>query len=930
MRAPIFQLKGLDRYATFVFLISVFLNLTFLTHILLDISAWIGSRLTLSSNQVIQGQMAISGSGNKIIETALISIIPIIVSLLLILLVTPIISNSRILETINYSTSLFLIHILSILFYFLKSELNDPTITENANFKNFLIHYLNVPEVIPLISTFTLYLFSIILFFNTKLNFKLTLDLCIRLSFIPLLSAFSTSLILQIIRLLNLSPYLMQLTSGNARILAFFTIFISLVFLFSILIIMKSFSLESILRFNVVLILPLLSPFSLPAKYFFTLFFFTSVLFLYCSYIAIHHLRITNLFNSFYYSVLGIFLFLPDRPNSVDYDLYSSGEYLTPLQQFLSFGKLPYLDISPARGIFQNYLIPLISRLLFGNAPAYYFYGTLFFSLFFSIVFYIFLLPYTNSVLLKIITVFIWPQILTNFLYLNYALSLVVLIFCFLNKQLFVHLRSAPLIPIASILLILLMPFEGLVTAILIHILFLYFLQSGKHFSLRWILLYLSGYAVLFLSIVRNMLFGAIDYVYQQGSVNHLAHSISLKTSMDKSTYPEFLRSGLLLVITSIILIILAIHFYSVLNSKEIVVLVFLGLFLCLMIPRVYGRIDDGLSRHGGLSILALTLVLPISLYCFETILSVQLARVVLSSVLFCILLFLPKQPNFAFGDLSFTPYPSKQPSFSNSIWLDNTPSEDKYLSQINNRMRQLNSMIGRFGFNFKQDEFLDLTNNGADFYYLDLPSISPQISLYNLVSYQDQEKLVSKLKDANVLVLVDSETQIGDGGPLSLRNPILFQYLFLNYEFFICQQNENRSVWAVSSSRPIPRSCSYIDKKLTYLFEDIPSMWVNSLGNMPMFWGNGFLKRSTLEITENKFSLLKMNIECNANDSSRAVILIKWGNATSKIDFNVSISKLYTFPLYAYDPLNSLPHTSFRILLPQGCSLISSFIDTI
>jgi hypothetical protein len=101
-----------------------------------------------------------------------------------------------------------------------------------------------------------------------------------------------------------------------------------------------------------------------------------------------------------------------------------------------------------------------------------------------------------------------------------------------------------------------------------------------------------------------------ILYPYFESKINNLGQGILMIDSLTPNSPPEIFRSAALLGIAFMFIVI--IKNIKKVNKGNLLLPLTLFFYTILLIPKVYGRIDEGLSRHGFFSILVLSIILPI------------------------------------------------------------------------------------------------------------------------------------------------------------------------------------------------------------------------------------------------------------------------------------------------------------------------------
>ena len=280
------------------------------------------------------------------------------------------------------------------------------------------------------------------------------------------------------------------------------------------------------------------------------------------------------------------------------------------------------------------------------------------------------------------------------------------------------------------------------------------------------------------------MLFGALRYVLENGSINQVAYGIPWVLSWGSGN-----KAGLLFEIIRMswiyIPILGVIIIYSVLTNvrrKRYVItpLLLISIFLLLLIPYSMGRIDTGsVSRSGLAAIFGWTILFPLATWFFFS----RSSRVILILSVACIGSALNSVP-LVIGNFSSLALNK----VNTEIWKDGPkaglPNIGHAVLQEEHwtRLVKLNAILNK---NIKSNEsYLDLTSRNAQYFYLNRKPTMSITAPYNLVSSSQQKREVDHLmNNMPNLVLLDADNIIHDGGGLALRNPFLYKFILDNYD---------------------------------------------------------------------------------------------------------------------------------------------------
>lgn len=281
-----------------------------------------------------------------------------------------------------------------------------------------------------------------------------------------------------------------------------------------------------------------------------------------------------------------------------------------------------------------------------------------------------------------------------------------------------------------------------------------------------------------------SMLFGALRYVLENGSINQAAYGVPWALSWGAGN-----KAGLLFEIIRMswifIPVICVVIVYSVFKESQrkkyfVLPVIFVSIFLLLLTPYSMGRIDPGVvSRPGLAGIFGWMILLPLATWFFFK----KSNGVILILSVACI----GSALNFA--QLSIDKFSSiALTKINTGLWRDGDkagmPNIGHAILQEEHwiRLTKLNAILNK---NIKPNEsYLDLTSRNAQYFYLNRKPMISITAPYNLVSSSQQKREVSRLmNDMPNLVLLDADNIIHDGGGLALRNPFLYKFILDNYE---------------------------------------------------------------------------------------------------------------------------------------------------
>jgi hypothetical protein len=286
-----------------------------------------------------------------------------------------------------------------------------------------------------------------------------------------------------------------------------------------------------------------------------------------------------------------------------------------------------------------------------------------------------------------------------------------------------------------------------------------------------------------FFTPLGTMLFGAIRYVLENGSINQVAYGLPWDLSWTVGTKAGFVFEAIRMswvAIPIVCLIIIFVKRREFNNPKSVfypavVVLV----FTLLLIPYSMGRIDPGnVSRPGSAAIFSWAILLPI--IGWMVVRPNDRASLVLLVACMSALL------NYV--NISFAGFFSAIPSTISTALLRDGKSAGlanigtAYVQDDHwDRLTRLNALLSaRLS---SEETYLDLTSRNAQYFYLNRRPVLAVTAPYNMVLPADQMRAVVQLsKDLPTLALLEGNNVIHDGGGLALRNPYLYRFIVDNY----------------------------------------------------------------------------------------------------------------------------------------------------
>ncbi len=484
--------------------------------------------------------------------------------------------------------------------------------------------------------------------------------------------------------------------------------------------------------------------------------------------------------------------------NTIPVDDYHWGEFLLPWWLLQSFHYIPFWDYEPARGLI-NYVPGFLANLFFGNST---FLGAAFSWTTGIYANPFLLLPYLSLGFLVVsqtigtLPAFLAFLLMTSSNGVSEIDTMVTVCLCllgnlFLKRQwsrwlaIWVTIGVAFLLFApgqAGLLLLSTSPLAAfaLVQAIRKERRSLISLTCGGGFLLG---------LLFWLTPLGKMLFGALRYAIEQSSINSVAYGIRWASSRDTNpnlSYSlwEVMRTSWMLVglVAGLLLFRAIVDKTWTVRGRYAVFAIPIVLLTVLFIPRVAGRIDPGvLSRLGIASVWSICLLLPIVL-----ITALEPHRKAFSLMVVAVL-----------GGM-LVGLPSPEPLMSkpvrtidiSSVALMNGSQvglpmmgdrvviySAKQLKRLRQIKRVLQAVLN------PGETYLDLTNHGADYFYLGYPPPIQAGAVYNLPHRNQQRRAIANL-DATPppIALIAADNILHDGGTLALRSHLLYRYVVAHY----------------------------------------------------------------------------------------------------------------------------------------------------
>jgi len=400
--------------------------------------------------------------------------------------------------------------------------------------------------------------------------------------------------------------------------------------------------------------------------------------------------------------------------------------------------------------------------------------------------------------------------------------------------------------------LLLLAPGQGALAIVATGPLALFVFGRGlltERFSmLKWALVF-AGLALLLglFTPLGRMLWGAVRYGLEQSSINSAAHGIAWSNSFAAAPVNpwvfEIIRASWLIVTLWAGALILKMRSPKWSEVRPGVLAFALPVFLLgvLFIIRAAGRIDPvATTRLGFASIWALCLLLPLLLFSNSrnrSNASLVFIWVALAGGIF---------PHFG-GARNIFPFrfdPIPLPSATAGFVIGSDAGLPALgAARINpaqlKRLVSINKVLGSV---LEPDEpYLDMSGRGAQYFYLQRRPPIEAGSIYNLVGEAQQLRAIASLKHHQPkAILIGADNLLQDGGPASLRSPLLYRFVVLQsnfkhvsidgFDWLIAEERLDRLPG--SSRRRVSAINDNLPSKIQTLFKTIDLKYI------PASWG--------------------------------------------------------------------------------------------
>ncbi|MDZ5434237.1 hypothetical protein T3H00_16395 [Pseudomonas fluorescens] len=472
---------------------------------------------------------------------------------------------------------------------------------------------------------------------------------------------------------------------------------------------------------------------------------------------------------------------------SVSPDDYHFGEHLLGWWQYLQ-GVVPYIGYVPAHGVIGDDLPGLLAYIFYEGTAADIAEAARLATLILSFLAFISLYKFSKNYVLSFTAILLLggSSQSTNLSWLY----LVPFLCIWLNSALLEkHAKWLSIWLLTVPLAILGVPPQGvLITAasapLVLYVLWEY--RKKNDFRAD------SYYLIAALSIIigasiftpfASMLFGAVRYVLENGSINQVAYGIPWSLSWNGSPRSGFIFEAIRMSWVFVPVLALLTVYNERNNFKKstqpaVAALVVVTLAL-LLIPYSMGRIDPGAgSRPSTSGILGWSVLMPLAVWALVEC-RVKAGWVLLGAILSSTVNVFPPSLNAFIS--SFAPtilvgsiYHGPNNGFRN---IGDGSIQQENLERLTRLKVLMDSKLA------PNESYLDLTSRNALYFYLNRPPLLPVTAAYNMVPLAQQRRAIDVLKIAKPrIALLEANNITHDGGGLALRTPLLYRYIIDNY----------------------------------------------------------------------------------------------------------------------------------------------------
>lgn len=260
-------------------------------------------------------------------------------------------------------------------------------------------------------------------------------------------------------------------------------------------------------------------------------------------------------------------------------------------------------------------------------------------------------------------------------------------------------------------------------------------------------------------------------------------------------------------------------------NIKYVFALVFAILFSLLLINYTLGRIDYIIfKRIRSISFAYVVILIPYLFY----VLKPKFIKYVGILIIFAVLI--TSAPHFLFNSKYSTPH------------LD-----ANYLKNLNS----IKTAVDKYSKN--SSDFLDLTNHGINYKYLNKKSPLPYLSFYTIITTkQSQEALKILIQNEPKIILISPQVKGLDEIYPSIRINAIYRWILLSEKYSVLNDNENTFLIKTHFHKYSQSELQQLDKIFSR----------NDIKRLPEAWGNSI----------NNLSIKKLDVDKNIKISQNSV----------------------------------------------------------
>lgn len=538
-------------------------------------------------------------------------------------------------------------------------------------------------------------------------------------------------------------------------------------------------------------------------------------------------------------------------------DSYHDGEYLTPAYLLAEFGQVPFVDQVPARGLLVNYVPAWLTQTVTNDWAGLAAVGRAVVAVLVLAALFLLLRGVLGPGWAAALTIVAAPLAASSIAVNDLVMvALVVALHRALGRW---PLPAAVgVFASSAVVALLLAPAQGLG----------YVLAGGALLGVRlvqrppdvrawpWSLGVAAGVAVLTVaSGLHRLVLAALAYVRDQALVNDQVWGVPWIDSIDvtdpgtvaQSILGEYPRLGALVGLVVVLVVCLR----AVRGFREVPALPLwlgLGLYAALQLPRALGRIDPTtLSRIGALGLVVLAVVVPVVL--------LTRARGRATTVGVVVTLAAAVAAPLAFGGTAPSAHLARVVERAAGLPTDPgltsvaTEPGAAALSRavVAEELLELQATLAAQYEALLPDgahrELLDLTNNQADFRYLEVDNPLTTAAVYNITAAATERANVHRVTERNppLALLWHPMAVQHDGGGVALRTPALFGWVLDTYTPVACPgpTSDTQVIWGVQDLAKAPLGCT-----LPATEAEETALWATALGPprelaaLPRAWG--------------------------------------------------------------------------------------------